>query len=64
MDDEQSPECPRIIGECSRCGNLVFDDRHVVRKGKLLCRFCAEDIYGNGSVRETADDCGGDDETG
>lgn len=63
LDENQLPGFPQVIEECSRCGELVFDNRHVVIKGEILCRACAEDIqYHYVPEGEAGQECGGEDE--
>ena len=59
VDDYQLPGFSQIIEKCCQCGELVFDNRHVVRNGQILCRVCAGDIsYYYELTGETGDACG------
>jgi formylmethanofuran dehydrogenase subunit E len=45
LDENDLPGFPKNTKECSRCGELIFDGRGVIRNGKLLCKACAEGSY-------------------
>ncbi|MCK4986820.1 MAG: TraR/DksA C4-type zinc finger protein, partial [Desulfobacterales bacterium] len=39
------PGPTRFKTSCSRCGQVVRDQREVIKKGEILCRPCAQDSY-------------------
>ena len=41
IDEGQLPGFPKVVEQCGRCKEMVFDDRHVVRNGQVLCRVCS-----------------------
>jgi len=45
IDDCDLPGPTRYKARCSRCGQVVRDQREVIKKGTLLCRPCAGDSY-------------------
>ena len=45
IDDCDLPGPTRYKTSCSRCGQVVRDQREVIKKGEILCRPCSEDTY-------------------
>ena len=45
LDKKDLPGKPDQIEECGQCGELVFDDRSVLKNGKRLCLACADGSY-------------------
>ena len=53
IDDCDMPGPTRYIASCSRCGQVVRDQREVVKNGRLLCKPCAQDSYFSGAREVT-----------
>ena len=45
IDDCDMPGPTRYKATCSRCGQVVRDQREVIEKDQLLCKPCAQDCY-------------------
>jgi formylmethanofuran dehydrogenase subunit E len=45
IDDCDLPGPTRYKIPCSRCGQVVRDQREVIKDGKILCRPCTQETY-------------------
>jgi formylmethanofuran dehydrogenase subunit E len=45
IDECDLPGPTRFKAPCSRCGQVVRDQREVIKNGQVLCRPCTEDTY-------------------
>jgi len=45
IDTKELPGKPKQIEECEQCGELVFDDRTVLKNNKQVCLACADGAY-------------------
>jgi formylmethanofuran dehydrogenase subunit E len=45
IDECDLPGPTRYKALCSRCGQVVRDQREVIKNGQVLCKPCAQDSY-------------------
>jgi formylmethanofuran dehydrogenase subunit E len=53
MDECDLPGPTRYKVPCSRCGQVVRDQREVIKNGAVLCRPCSADTYFSGAKEVT-----------
>jgi formylmethanofuran dehydrogenase subunit E len=53
IDDCDMPGPTRYRAACSRCGQVVRDQREVVKNDRVLCKPCAQDSYFSGAREVT-----------
>jgi len=45
FSENELPGKPKVVVDCSVCGERVMDGKHITKKGKRLCRSCADGAY-------------------
>jgi len=53
IDDCDLPGPTRYKASCSRCGQVVRDQREVIENGQVICKPCAQDSYFSGASEVT-----------